>query len=194
RGAVDLASEEKTAERLRFQRRMQASGIEIIVLDRIAGPYKMRFLEAADRTHELELHIERQAGRDAVGIELVRGKAFGLEEDLMARLAGKAVDLVLDRRTVPRSHTLDDAGKHRRTIERGPDNLVGPLIGMSNPARQLLRMHAAFAHERKNGFRRVAGLKRHPAEIDASAVNARRRTGLEPAHRKLKLPQPGGKR
>ena len=57
--------------------------------------------------HQFVLDVEGQAGGDAVGIELVGGQAFGLQEDLVAFLVGKAVDLVLDAGAVARAHALD---------------------------------------------------------------------------------------
>jgi len=43
----------------------------------------MRVLEAADGAHELALHIERQAGGDAVRVDLVRREPLRLDEDLV---------------------------------------------------------------------------------------------------------------
>jgi hypothetical protein len=43
-GAVELAGEEQTLDRLRFQRRLEAAGIEVVVLDRISRAEKMRLL------------------------------------------------------------------------------------------------------------------------------------------------------
>src|SRR5579859_4248201 len=126
---------------------MQVSRVEVVVFDGIAGPHEMSMLEAADRTHQLELYIEGEAGGDPVRVELLRGKALWFEEDLMARLAREAVNLVLDGGTVSRPDALNHAGEHGRTIERAADDLVGALVGVRDPARQLLRMHLASAKE-----------------------------------------------
>ena len=107
----------------------------------------MRVLEAADRVDELELHVERQAGGDAVRVDLAGVEAFGLEKDLVARLSGEAVNLVLDRRAVPRSDALDDAGEHRRTIQSRADDLVRAQVRVRDPARELPRMHLAPAQK-----------------------------------------------
>ena len=96
-------------------------------------------LQAANRAHQLQLHVERQAGRDAVGVDLVGGQPLGLEEDLVAGLAGEAVDLVLDRRAVARADAFDHAGEHRRAVEAAADDLVRARVGVRDPARQLPR-------------------------------------------------------
>src|SRR5439155_26669767 len=149
-------------------------------------------LETADRMYQRELHVERQAGRDPVRIDLVGAEALGLEADLMARLAGKAMNLVLDRRAITRPDPLDHAGKHRRAIERPANNLVRALVGMRDPARQLRGMHVAPAEKGKHRLRAVTGLLGQHAEIDAAAIEARRRAGFEPSDRQLKLAPAGG--
>ena len=107
--AVDLAGEEETLKRSSLERGAQIPRVEVVVLDRVARPGQVCTLESSDAAHELVLHVERQAGGDAVGIDLVRVEALGLDEDLMRGLAGEAEDLVLDRGTVPRTHPFDDA-------------------------------------------------------------------------------------
>src|SRR5207249_11956721 len=102
------------------------------------------------------LYVERQAGGNAVGVDLVRVEAFGLEEDLVARLSGEAVNLVLDGRAVSRSHPLDRAREHRRAVKARADDLVGARIGMGDPARQLARMNIEPAGEGKQRIRRIA--------------------------------------
>src|SRR5690242_1515228 len=97
----------------------------------------------------------------------------------MARLACKAMHLVLDGWAVTRPDALDDARKHRRAIERAPDDLVCALIGMRDPARKLFGMHRSLAHERKDGFRRISRLDVHDREVDAAAIEARRCAGLQ---------------
>jgi hypothetical protein len=77
--------------------------IEEVVLDGVAGAGDVGILEATDRTDDLHLHVERQAGGDPVRVEFVGGQAFRLDEDLVRRLVGKAGDLVLDRRAVARA-------------------------------------------------------------------------------------------
>jgi hypothetical protein len=66
---------------------------------------------------DCQLHIERQAGGNAVGVEFVGLQAFGLDEDLVRILVGEAVDLVFDRRAVARADALRS---RRNTSASGP--------------------------------------------------------------------------
>jgi hypothetical protein len=111
----------------------------------------MAVLQAADRAHDRQLHIERQAGRNPVRVDLVRRQAFRFEEDVVAVLAGETMNLVFDRRAVARPNAFDDAGVHRRAIEIGADDVVRPRVGAGDPARQLLRVLAASPRNEKTG-------------------------------------------
>jgi hypothetical protein len=93
------------------------------------------------------------------------------------------MDLVLDRRAVARPDALDDAGKHRRTVQAGTDDVVGEAVGMGDPAGHLARMLAAVAEEGKHRHRIVAGLFLQQRIVDAAPVEPRRRAGLEAADR-----------
>src|SRR5690606_16524507 len=78
--AVDLSGEEQAGHELGLEAPVKVARIEIVVLDGVPGPRQVRALEAFDRAHELELHIEWQAGRDPVWVDLVRREPFGLDE------------------------------------------------------------------------------------------------------------------
>src|SRR5205085_8028357 len=112
----------------RLQRRLEPARIEIVVLDRITGTHEMRMLEPGDGAHQLALHVERQAGRDPVGVDLMRLQPLGLEENLVRSLARETVDLVLDRGAIARTHALDHAREHRRAVETRADDVVGALV------------------------------------------------------------------
>ena len=144
--------------------------------------------------HQLQLHVEGQAGGDAVWVDFVAGETFGLKKQLMAGFACEAVDLVFDRRAIARPHALDHAGIHRRPVQGAANDFVSPLVGMSDPARQLAGMHVAPPHEGKHGLRGVAGLLLQPGKIDAAGVETWRRPGLQSTHRKTHFPQLGGER
>src|SRR5215469_9010327 len=96
---------------------------------------------------ELELHVERKAGGNTVGVDLRRRQAFGLKEDLVARFAREPVDFVLDGRTVPRAYPLDDPREKRRAVEPSTDHLVGTLVRMADPAGSLLGVHLPASQE-----------------------------------------------
>ena len=152
RGAVDLPGEKEAPYGFRLERRFQIAGIEIVVFDRIPRAHDVRLLEPPNRADQLELDVERQAGRDAVRVDFVRIQPLGLEKDLVAGLSREAVDLVFDRRTVAWADALDYAGEHRRTVEPAANDLVRPLVGMRYPARPLRGMHLAPAEEGKDGL------------------------------------------
>ena len=154
----------------------------------------MRVFQPGNRAHDGQLHVERQGGRNAVGVDLVGGQAFRLEEDLVAGLVGETGDLVLDRRAVARPHPFDDAGIHRRAIEAAADDFVGCGRGVGDPARALLGMHRRIAHEGKHRRRIVARLLLGLTVIDGAAVDARRCAGLQPANRQIQFAQAGGQR
>ena len=144
---------------------------------------------------QVELDVERQAGRDAVRIELVRAQTLGLEENLVRSPVGETVDLVFDRRTVARTHSFDYARVQGAPIESGADDFVRAGLCMGDPARQLSRVLVGAAEEREHRHRvEVAGLFLAPREVDGAPVDAWRRAGLQPTLRQLHLAQPLGQR
>ncbi|MDR9356858.1 hypothetical protein FEO99_05758 [Burkholderia multivorans] len=140
--------------------------------------------------HKLELHVERQARRNPVRVELVGRQPFRLEEDLVRFLRSESMNLVLDRRAVARPHAFDHARVHRRTVETAANDVVRALVRVRDPARQLLRMLLGTAEEREHRNRiEIARLLFELREIDRAAVDTRRRSGLQPALRQLQLLQ-----
>jgi len=63
------------------------------------------------------------------------------------------------------------------------------LVGVGNPARQLLRMLLALAEEGKHRRRIVARLFSHLREVDAAAVDPRWCARLQPADRQIQFAQ-----
>ncbi len=144
--------------------------------------------ETAHRVDQVQLHVERQARRYAVRVELVGGQPFRLQKDLVAVLAGKAVDLVFDARAVARPDPFDHAGVHRRTVQPGADDVVRALVSVRHPARHLARMHVGAAEERehRHGIE-VPGLRFQHREVDGAPVDAGRRAGLQAPLRQLQF-------
>ena len=70
--------------------------IDVVVFDRIARPQNPRPLQPRNRGNDRPLHILRQRGRNAVGIDRVVVKSFRLQENLVAVALAEAHDLVLD--------------------------------------------------------------------------------------------------
>jgi hypothetical protein len=80
-------------------------------------------------------------------------------------------------------------GVQRRTIERGANDLVGAFGSVRDPAADLARMIGRRAGKRKHRSRVVAGLFSQHAEIDRAAVDARRRSGLQPVDAEFEFAQ-----
>jgi hypothetical protein len=74
-------------------------------------------LQAGHAAHQRVLDVKRQAGRNAVGVDLVCRQPLGLQKDLVAVLVGKPVDLVFHTRAIARAHALDLAGEHRAAVK-----------------------------------------------------------------------------
>ncbi len=164
--------------------------IEEVVLDRVAGPRHVRILEAGDRMHDVELHVERQRRRDAVRIDLERRQPFGLDENLVARAIGEPHDLVLDRRAVARSNAFDGTRIERRAVESLANDLVRALRRVRDVAADLARVLGSPPEEREHRRRRIAGLLGEIRVIDGAAVDARRRAGLQAPDRETQVAQP----
>ena len=81
--AVDLACEEQTLNLPGFQAGLQSARIEVVVLDGVAGAQDVRLLQTDHGVHDGQLCVERQAGGDAVGVDLVCLEPFGLQVDLV---------------------------------------------------------------------------------------------------------------
>ena len=79
---------------------------------------------------DLFLHVGGQRGADAVAVNFVGVQAFGLEEDVVAGLVGKAHDFVLDAGAIARAGGSDLAAVHRGAMEIGADDLVNGGVGV----------------------------------------------------------------
>ena len=160
-GAIDLAGEKQSGNRLGFQRGLEPARVEEVVFDGVAGAGDVCVFEADDAAYQGQLHVERQRGADAVRVDLRHVQAFRLDEDLVAGLLGEAHHLVLDARAVARADAFDLTRIQRAAMQRVADQLVGGPGGVGDPAAQLARMVRARAHERKHRARIVAGLLGH---------------------------------
>ena len=157
----------------------------------------MGVFHASHGAHQVVLDVKRQAGRDAVGINLVRGQAFGLQKNLVAGLVSKAVDLVFDAGAITRADAVDLAGEHGAAVKARADDVVRALIGVGDPARHLLRVGNARAHEaeHRNAIALAAGhavarLHRALGKVDAAPVQPWRRAGFQPALGQLEFFEP----
>src|SRR5580700_506651 len=133
----------------------------------------MRVLETADAAHQLLLHVEGQAGRNAVRVHLVRVQPFRLDEHLVRALVGEAMHLILDRGTVAWADAFDRTGEHRRAVEGSTNDGVGALVRVRDVAGQLARMLTGATQERENRQWRIAVLNRERTVVDSTAIDAR---------------------
>ena len=179
--AVDLSGKEQARHGLHFETSRQLARIDIVVFDGVAGPLHLRLLQPGNGRKERKLHVLGQRGGDTIGINGVVVETFRLEEDLMALALLEAHHLVFDRRAIARADAPDVAGVHRRAGEVRGDDGVGRFGGVGDVADDL-RRRDALGQEGERLRRVVALLHLEAVPGDGLAVEARRRSGLQPAH------------
>ena len=84
------------------------------------------------------LDILRQGAGHTADIHFIRVQPFRFDKYLMSGFICKSYHFVLDRRTVPRTGSLDHTGIQRGTIQIFPDDLMGFLVGIGQPAGYLI--------------------------------------------------------
>ena len=95
-------------------------------------------------------------------------------------LSGKADDLCLDGRTVSGTYALDGPGIQGAFVQVFPDDPVGLLRGICQPARGPV-FRGMLRLEAEGQGRRIPLLELHFGKVDASPVHPGGRAGLEPA-------------
>ena len=93
------------------------------------------------------LHIGGQRSGDAVAVDFIGLESFRLEENLVRGFVGKAHDLVLNARTIPRPARLNLPGVHRGAMQIRSDQLMHARV----------RMRDVHRHLRQRGKRRGDG-------------------------------------
>ena len=106
-GAVDLPCQKQPRQTPGLQRRIEFARVDMVVFDGIARTDHPHPLKAGNRGQNRQLHLFRQRGRNAVGIDRRVVESFRLQKDLMSVAVAEADDLVLDRRAIARSGALD---------------------------------------------------------------------------------------
>ena len=170
----------------------QVLRVQVVILDGVARAQDVGILETGNGTHGLELDIKRQAGGNAVRVQLVGGQAFRLHKNLVRVFIGKAVDLVLDGRAIARAHAFDVTGEHGRAVKTTADDVVGFFGGAGHVAADLLRVLVPAADKGHHRGRIVTPLLLHRGEIHGAGVNTRRCTGFQAAHVERQFPQAPG--
>ena len=124
------------------------------------------------------LNVAREAGRQAVEIDLGRVAAFRFEEQLVAFLVGKPHDFRFDRGTVARPIRSDLPRVHGGSVEILPDDVVDLLVGVGDPAGNLLAIDPLGEEGERFGLL-VAGLDFGLRIVDRAAVEPGGGSGLE---------------
>src|SRR5690606_7965730 len=100
----------------------------------VPGTDDLRPFQAGNGPDKLFLDRLGKAGGEPGYVNLVRTGTLRFDEDLVARAIGKIDDLPLDRRTITGAHARNCPAIHGGLVQILPDNLMGPLIGISQPA------------------------------------------------------------
>ncbi len=138
--------------------------------------------QTRNRLQDRLLHIFRQAGRDAVRVHRRIVQAFRLQEDIVAILVREADNLVLDRRTIPRTPSSDLARVNSRPVDILPYNRVRRLSRPCHPACDL-PIQQAGRHRTERLRLIVTRVSAQTRPIDRPSVQSRRSPRLETAKR-----------
>ena len=182
RCAVDLSGQPQSRHSLAFKGGHELYGIGKIVFNGIAGAQHDGVFQAAHRVDHVQLHVQRQAGGNAVGIDLGAVEPFRLKKYLMALPVGKAGHLVLDGRAVARARALDDAREHGRTVKAAADDLVRAFVGPGYVAGHLGQYRAGPVKAERRG-RIVALLFLQHRIVDGGVEQPWRGAGFQAAQR-----------
>ena len=138
------------------------------------------------RPQELKLYVQRKRGGHPLQIVLIGVKTHRLDKELMAGLVREPHDLVLDGRTIPRSHSLDFSREERRTIKVGKNYFVRLRVGVAYVAGNSV-FQLSLCFKGKWNYILISVLPLEDGKIYASPVHPRRRAGLETPERYSEL-------
>ena len=126
-----------------------------------------------------QLDLLRHGGGKALDIQLLRVQAHGLHKQLMPGLVREAGDLCLNGGTVPGPNALNDAAVHGGTVQILPDDPVGLLVGVGEPADGPVHRRGLRFKGEGHGLG-VPVLPLHFGKIHAAGVDPGRGAGFEP--------------
>src|SRR6266516_3890054 len=109
----------------------------IVIFDRVANTHHLNVLQGGNTAQHSKLYIFRETGIRSLDIYFASTPPFGLQEDLMPLLIGKAHNLIFNGGTIARTNTLDYAGIKRGAVQVVTNDLVGTLVSMYQIAGQL---------------------------------------------------------
>ena len=113
---VDLPRQPQAGQRLGLQRGLKLHRVHIVVFDGVAGAHHLGMFKAGDGGDHGKLHIQRQAGGNAVGIALLPVQPFRFDKDMVPLTLRKPRHLVLHGGAVARARAFNDASEQRRAI------------------------------------------------------------------------------
>ena len=109
----------------------------------------------------------------------------------MAVLVGEPHHLVLNGGAVPGAHPLDGTGKEGGTVQIGPDDVVGLLVGVGDPAADLI-LSRGLGLKGEGDDLVIPHLDLQPGKVDGPGVDSGRGSRLEPAKGQPRLQQAPG--
>ena len=105
---------------------MQLPGVDVVVLDAVAGPGYHRLLERGQEVDQLLLQISRKRARETLRVDQVGVEAFRLEPDLMIPVT-ESDDFGFDGRAVARA--VDFFGDMSVEVKVGQDDVGHVVVG-----------------------------------------------------------------
>src|SRR5262249_16046357 len=108
--------QEQPRQTLGLQRGIKLARIDVIVFDRVAGADHACLPEPWDGRDQRDLHLLRQRGGDAVGVDGAVIEPLRFEKNLVSITVSKADDLVLERGAIARPFAAHLPGIHRRAV------------------------------------------------------------------------------
>ncbi len=169
-----------------LERGIELRGLNEIVLDSVARPDHLRRLEPGERSNQFELHRSREAHRVAVQVHFVDVQTLRLQKEVMSIAIRESHDLVFERRAIPRTNPTNLPVEERGLGDVPANELVDPGGRVQRIAGDLLPIDRV-RREGEGDRRSVPFLPVEHREVDAAAMQARRRSGLQPAP-----PEPAG--
>ena len=179
--AVKLTGAVQTGDFFRFQGGIQLRGVHAVVLNGIGAAGHFRVGQTGNGVHHFHLHVFRQRGRKSLNIQLPGIQTHGLHKQLMPGLIREGHDFRLDGGAVPGADALNDPGINGAAVQIFPNDFVGALIGVGQPANCLIIGHL-LAFKGKGLDVLIARLNFHFVKIHRPGIDPRGRTGFEPAH------------
>ena len=136
-------------------------------------------VQAGDGLQHQLLHLDRQAGGEAVDVDLLVAQPLGLQVDMVPLALGELDDLVLDRRAVARADALDLSRVQGRQVQVLADDAADLGRGVAQVAqRRGCAPGGGCTWRRAAAARRRAGARISPSRCcRRAAASASRSSG-----------------